>query len=295
MSRLTDMFVLGQRIGVAAKEESSRYDLPQVDVDHVLLALLVGGGPAGEVLRGQGLTLDAARGATEQVRAQHIARLGIVPPAADPRPIHDPSLGDIEWTRRAMKVVSGNEDGSELGLLAGLLDEPSRLVAEVLGEAGIDPGAVRVALAEARASAGPRRPVGPTDPDWPAVTHTGFALGDDRGDGATRRPGRTPPPGLPARAPPADRVRGGRAGGVGGHAARPAEDAAEPAPGHRPTAAGLRRHVHRPRLELAAPDRLGSAAPDAAASGPPRGGHDDPARVRHGNLPDAALSPPPLR
>lgn len=128
------------------------------------------------MLRGQGLTLDAARGATEQVRAQHIARLGIVPPAADPRPIHDPSLGDIEWTRRAMKVVSGNEDGSELGLLAGLLDEPSRLVAEVLGEAGIDPGAVRVALAEARASAGPRRPVGPTDPDWPAVTHTGFAL-----------------------------------------------------------------------------------------------------------------------
>lgn len=44
MSRLTDMFVLGQRIGVAAKEESSRYDLPQVDVDHVLLALLVGAG-----------------------------------------------------------------------------------------------------------------------------------------------------------------------------------------------------------------------------------------------------------
>lgn len=175
MSRLSDVFVLGQQIGVQALEETSRYDLPQVDIDHVLLALLVGGGPAGEVLRGQGLTLDAARRATEQVRAQHIARLGIVPPAADPRPIRDPSLDDIDWTRRALDVVSSNEDRTDLGLLAGLLDEPSRLAVEVLGAAGIDPDAVRVALAQARASAGPRPPAGPTDPDWPAVTHTGFA------------------------------------------------------------------------------------------------------------------------
>lgn len=174
MSRLGDMFVLGQQISIAAKEEASRYDLPQVDVDHLLLALLVGGGSAGELLRGQGLTLDAARRATEQVRAQHVARLGIVVPAVQPRPIRDPSFGEIDWTRRALNVVRGNDDRGELGLLTRLLDEPSRLVVEVLAEAGVDRGALAAALADPRTAAG-AAPVAVSDPDWPGVTRTGFA------------------------------------------------------------------------------------------------------------------------
>lgn len=174
MSRLGDMFVLGQQISIAAKEEASRYDLPQVDVDHLLLALLVSGGSAGELLRGQGLTLDAARRATEQVRAQHVARLGIVAPAVPPRPIRDPALGEIDWTRRALAVVGGNDDRGELGLLAGLLDEPSRLVVEVLAEAGVDLGEVRAGLTDRRGTSGPA-PVAASDPDWRGVTRTGFA------------------------------------------------------------------------------------------------------------------------
>lgn len=174
MSRLGDMFVLGQQISITAKEEASRYDLPQVDVDHLLLALLVGGGSAGELLRGQGLTLDAARRATEQVRAQHVARLGIVVPAVQPRPIRDPSLGEIDWTRRALNVVRGNDDRGELGLLAGLLDEPSGLVLEVLAEAGVHLGALRARLTDRRAASGPA-PVAASDRDWPGVTRTGFA------------------------------------------------------------------------------------------------------------------------
>lgn len=175
MSKLADMFVLGQQISIAAKEEASRYDLPQIDVDHLLLALLVGGGPAGQVLRGQGLTLDAARRATEQVRARHVGRLGIVAPAVEPRPIRDPALGEIDWTRRALNVVRSNEDRSELGLLTGLLGEPGGLIVEVLDEAGLDADALRVALAEARVRTVPRHSAGPTDPDWLGVTHTGFA------------------------------------------------------------------------------------------------------------------------
>lgn len=175
MSRLGDMFMLGQRVSIAAKEEASRYDLPEIDVDHLLLALLVGGSPAGVLLREQGATLAEVRRATEQVRADHIARLGIVAPSVAPRPIRDPALGDNGWTPRALKVVSGNNDRDELGLLVGLLDEPTGLAVEVLVEAGIDPDALRAALAERRAAALPGRPTGFPDPDWSAYSHTGFA------------------------------------------------------------------------------------------------------------------------
>lgn len=174
MSRLGDLFLLGQRVSIAAKEEASRYDHPQIDLDHLLLALLVGGGPAGELLRAQGLTLDAARRATEKVRADHIARLGVVPPAAAPRPIRDPSIGEIVWAPRALKVVNHNDERGELGLLAGLLDDPSRLAAEVLTEGGVDLDALRRALAESRPAAPPTRVTAPADPGWTGVTHGGF-------------------------------------------------------------------------------------------------------------------------
>jgi hypothetical protein len=175
MSKLGELFALAQRVSIAAKEEASRYDLPQIDLDHLLLALLISGGPAGVLLREQGATLDATRTATEQVRARHIARLGVVPPPADPRPIRDPSLGDIDWTPRAIQVVSNTSEPGELDLLQALLDEPSGLVTEVLAEAGVDPVALRAALAERRRVAGTADSTGTPDQDWLAVTHTGFA------------------------------------------------------------------------------------------------------------------------
>jgi hypothetical protein len=105
------MLLLGQSVSIAAKEEASRYDMPETDVDHLLLALLVLGGPAGEVLREQGVTLADARRASEQVRADHIARLGIVAPPADPRPIRNPAVGEMNWSLRAQRVLTGNDDG----------------------------------------------------------------------------------------------------------------------------------------------------------------------------------------
>jgi len=173
MSKLGDLFVLAQQVSIAAKEEASRYDLPQVDVDHLLLALLVGGGPAGELLRAQGVTLGAARRATEQVRADHIARLGIVPPAAAPGPIRNPAIGDMEWTPRALKVVSSLGDPDDLALLVGLLEEPSGLVVDVLSMAGVDVAALRAAVAGPRATAG-TSPPSSFSAGWREVTHTGF-------------------------------------------------------------------------------------------------------------------------
>ena len=185
MSKLGDMFLMGQRVSITAKEEASRYDLPQVDVDHLLLALLVGGGPAGRLLRAQGLTLDTARRATEQVRADQIARLGIVPPAAEPRPIRDPLLGEMDWTPRALKLMSSGGDHGELGLLTGLLDEHSGLAREVLAAAEVDVEALRAQMSTSRRSApgaakhpAPDLPTPPAPPDsgWRAVSHTGFVM-----------------------------------------------------------------------------------------------------------------------
>jgi len=175
MSKLGDLFVLGQQLSISAKEEASRYDLPQIDVDHLLLALLVSGGPAGELLRDFGVTLTDARRATEQVRTEHIARLGILSPTVSPRPIRDPSLGDSDWSPRALKVMSGPAEGGELALLARLLDEPSSLAAAVLTEVGVDLSALRVGLID-RQAASPSEPNGATaDPGWRSVRHASFA------------------------------------------------------------------------------------------------------------------------
>src|SRR5690606_16041423 len=68
MSAFLNTAATMQTLSVAGMEEASRDGRREGDLEHVLLALVLSEQSAGQVLRGLGITLDAARLA---VREQH--------------------------------------------------------------------------------------------------------------------------------------------------------------------------------------------------------------------------------
>jgi len=183
MSKLGDIFLLSQQVSVAAGEECTRLGNPQIDVDHLLLALLVTDGVAGRRLRDLGITLDPARAAVATVHSDRAARLGVQVPAAPPGLIDPAAVEQVDWSPRALKLMRSLPSYSnDLPLLQALLDEPSRLPLQILHTLGVAEATARaaagMACSPAVSAAQPTAPETLTEKEktgWRTVTHTGFA------------------------------------------------------------------------------------------------------------------------
>ncbi|WP_086819900.1 Clp protease N-terminal domain-containing protein [Allokutzneria sp. NRRL B-24872] len=127
-------YVMAANLSVLARDETSRRGHPEVDVEHLFLALLLSGGGAGNTLRGLGITVERARAAVEAVHAERIASLGIEAPPIPTSPIREPGSREIYFSERAVEVVQARDD---IGILRALVDEPSGLVDAILRQLGL--------------------------------------------------------------------------------------------------------------------------------------------------------------
>lgn len=156
MSNVIDQFVSFQRIAQVAMEEASRFSLPEADVEHLFVALVVSDERAGVALRSMGITLASAREAVADVHSARLASLGI---RADLPQQQRMDCRDLLLRPRAREIAGralGADDYSA-ALLRDLVDEPSGLVESILAELGATPSAV---TAKVDATAG-RREVRP--------------------------------------------------------------------------------------------------------------------------------------
>lgn len=154
MSRFLTTASTMQSLSVAGMEEASREGRRVGDIEHVLLALVISEQSAGQVLRGLGITLAAAR---EAVRAQHahqLRQLGVSVDQDEPGRIVFHEGDGYDWSERALMLMShsaeGKRGGDAAAVLRALLDEPSGLIAEILARLGTTPDAVRERLDEAQ-------------------------------------------------------------------------------------------------------------------------------------------------
>ncbi|MFF1539843.1 SRPBCC family protein [Microbacterium sp. NPDC058269] len=153
MSRFIQAASTMHTLSLASMEEASRFGVRDTDIDHLLLALTFDPDTGGQILRGMGVSLDAARAA---VAAQHSAQLGLVGIAADadtsPGRIVFHETSGYEWTARALAVwdaaSSGGRRGDSAAVLRALLDEPSGLIAEILTRLDVDREALIIRVDE---------------------------------------------------------------------------------------------------------------------------------------------------
>lgn len=139
MSKWSDAMSAGQSISAAAADEATRAGSPEIDIEHLFLALVVSDGPAGRILRSRGITLDSAREAIAAVHDRELQSLGIAAPAMEPLPKLPLGEVQMDWSHRAHEAfrgVDGELDGS--GLLAALLAEPSGAIEQILAELAVD-------------------------------------------------------------------------------------------------------------------------------------------------------------
>ena len=173
MTKLGAMFVLSHEISIATKEEAQRWGHPQIDVEHLFLALLINAGPPGEVLRDLGVDVAQARSAVEETHAAQVASLGLKIAPTAPGRLVDPMIGDTDWSPRAMAVLGEMSDSSDgLALLSAVIDEPSGLMAAVLARLDLEPASVHE-LITARREVQQNLDATPTR-DRQTVSHSGF-------------------------------------------------------------------------------------------------------------------------
>lgn len=152
MSSFSALWRRSQAISVAAKEEQERLGHPEIDIEHLFLALLIVGGAGSRVLGSLGVTLSSAREACGHVHAEQIALLGITSSRPEPATgIPDPSIGGFRWSARGaaiMRTVDLEHDDSQL--LIALLEESSGHITRVLRQLSLTEAMVLSAAAECR-------------------------------------------------------------------------------------------------------------------------------------------------
>jgi len=174
MSRFTDAAATMHTLSLAAMEEASREGIRDADIEHLLLALTLDAGSAGQVLRGLGVTLDAARDAVTAERSSQLAALGVHTDAAiDGRIVFHETNG-YEWTDRAVAVLSRasnrSADEPSSAVLRTLVTEPSGMIAALLLRLGVESTEVERRL---DAADGIRRPE-PVPADGPRGSLSAF-------------------------------------------------------------------------------------------------------------------------
>ena len=133
-----------REISVLAEDEQRRAAHPEIDVEHLFLALLGIGGPVTDALAREGVTLSTARAAFRSLHAGRLARLGVTPTTAigDDRRIPEGSTRGGFVYRDGVRAMLENAAAArhpDLTLFRALLDEPSGHGREVLRDLGVDP------------------------------------------------------------------------------------------------------------------------------------------------------------
>ncbi len=77
MSKIMRTIKWFREMSVLAEDEQRRSGHPDIDTEHLFLALLSIGGPVTQALAGQGVTLSGAREAFADVHARRAAQLGV--------------------------------------------------------------------------------------------------------------------------------------------------------------------------------------------------------------------------
>jgi hypothetical protein len=143
MSKFIQRLATGYGLSINAGEEASRFGVHAVDVDHVFLALVIDEGTAGQVLRRAGITLAAAREAVASRHREDLERLGVQAELPGDGRIRFLEQGGIEWTDRALDLVSRaggkHRSGDATAVLRDVLGEPSGTVEDVLARLGTTP------------------------------------------------------------------------------------------------------------------------------------------------------------
>jgi len=152
MSRYVDLMSRTQRLLVTAGEEASRFGLPDADIDHLFLAVLLSDSTAGEALRRSGITLDTARDAVARYHTCQLQSLGLTTSL----PEHDsvaksPQPQGSNWTHRTQIVLNSvklkDSDELEAQVLRNLLNEPSGVIAGILESLEVTPARIDAELA----------------------------------------------------------------------------------------------------------------------------------------------------
>lgn len=146
MSTFAQAAATMQTLSLTAMEEASRRGQREADIDHLFLALVINDQPAGQVLRGIGITLDAAREAVSAVHADQVRSLGLaIDPPEDGRIVFHETDG-YELTKRVQDIFvrsgKGKNTGDATAVLREVLADPSGLIAAVLHRLDTSPGDV---------------------------------------------------------------------------------------------------------------------------------------------------------
>lgn len=134
----------------AATDEAARAGHGEVDIDHVLLALLVSGGASTRILSLAGLDLATARTALVDVQRRDLASLGVTTPVPPPSARHPYGAGTaaLPWSDRARRAISGLPEGDhDARVLTAVLSDRESPARRLLEQAGVDADAVLAAAA----------------------------------------------------------------------------------------------------------------------------------------------------
>lgn len=139
-----------REVSVLAEDEQRRSGHPEIDVEHLFLALMSVGGSVTDSLAERGVTLDAAREAFEHIHARHLLGIGVVASGLrdSGRRIPDgSSRGGFVYREgvRTMLEEASAASVPDVALFRALLDEPSGHVRDALRELGVDPDALDLA------------------------------------------------------------------------------------------------------------------------------------------------------
>jgi len=128
-------------LSAAAMEEVVELGHPEVDVEHLLVALLVTGGPSASRLVAAGVDLAALRRGAREVQEADARALGVhvpAPPAARPGPAAQ-AVGATPFGGRALELMrSVRPDDDDRALLRALLDDDGHRAERVLRHLGVD-------------------------------------------------------------------------------------------------------------------------------------------------------------
>ena len=150
MNRITDALTASHTLSLAAMEEASREGARMADLEHLLLALVLDEGLAGQVLRAQGITLEGARTAIAEQHREQLASIGIDSEAVSGGRIAFHETSGYEWSETALRLMrradARGSGGATVGILRELVDEPSGLIPAVLLRLGTTPERIRDGL-----------------------------------------------------------------------------------------------------------------------------------------------------
>lgn len=151
MSKPARMLVTSHQLSLAAMEEASRTGERTADLEHLLMALSLSEQPAGQVLRGLGVSLTALRQAVAHQREADLGLLGVEVMDGPEQRIVFHETGGYAWSDRAMRVLDkvGAGDGGASAVFLSLLEEPSGRIEQILARLDVTVDDVRARLADA--------------------------------------------------------------------------------------------------------------------------------------------------